>query len=221
MTMGEGGAVYTDNPQLFQIARSLRDWGRDCCCETGEDNRCRHRFDRQYGSLPFGYDHKYVYSRFGYNLKATDLQAAVGCAQLDKIDSFVAARKKNFTRFSQELAQYRELSVMKPLAESDPSWFGCMLTVDEKAPFSRNDLARYLEENGVQTRNLFAGNLLRHPCFEGLVEGVDYRVASELKVTDVIMNQSVWFGVYPGLNDGQIDYILQLVKSFISNKQGE
>ena len=214
MTMGEGGAVYTDNPLLKKIALSIRDWGRDCWCESGVDNTCGCRFTRQFGKLPVGYDHKYVYSHFGYNLKATDMQAAIGCAQLAKFPLFVEKRKANYERLYAGLKDVGALSVFRPYRESDPSWFGFLMTVKPDAGFSRNDLAQHLEAANIQTRNLFAGNILRHPCFETLAEGVDYRVAGDLTNTDVIMNSSLWIGLYPGMGDDRLDYMVRVIREF-------
>lgn len=214
MTMGEGGAVYTDNPLLKKIALSIRDWGRDCWCESGVDNTCGCRFTRQFGKLPVGYDHKYVYSHFGYNLKATDMQAAIGCAQLAKFPLFVEKRKANYERLYAGLKDVGALSVFRPYRESDPSWFGFLMTVKPDAGFSRNDLAQHLEAANIQTRNLFAGNILRHPCFETLAEGVDYRVAGDLTNTDVIMNSSLWIGLYPGMGEDRLDYMVRVIREF-------
>ena len=212
MTTGEGGAVYTDDPLLRRIALSLRDWGRDCWCDSGVDNTCGCRFTRQFGSLPLGYDHKYVYSHFGYNLKATDLQAAIGCAQIKKFPGFVEKRKRNFARLSEGLRDVEGLRIVEKHKKADPSWFGFLMTVTGGR--SRNELAQFLESRGIQTRNLFAGNLLRHPCFEGLREGVDYRVVGELKATDDIMNNSLWIGLYPGMDDQRLDYMIASVREF-------
>ncbi|MBR2355331.1 MAG: lipopolysaccharide biosynthesis protein RfbH [Kiritimatiellae bacterium] len=212
MTTGEGGAVYTNNPLLKRIALSLRDWGRDCWCDSGVDNTCGCRFTRQFGSLPLGYDHKYVYSHFGYNLKATDLQAAIGCAQIEKFPGFVEKRKRNFNRLFEGLRDVEGLRIVEKHKKADPSWFGFLMTVTGGR--SRNELAQFLESRGIQTRNLFAGNLLRHPCFEGLREGVDYRVVGELKATDDIMNNSLWIGLYPGMDDQRLDYMIASVREF-------
>ena len=212
MTMGEGGAVYTDNPLLKKIALSIRDWGRDCWCESGVDNTCGCSFTKQFGSLPLGYDHKYVYSHFGYNLKATDLQAAIGCAQLEKFPSFVEKRKENFKRLYDGLKDLPQLQLFEKYEESDPSWFGFLMTVQPDAGFSRNDLAKHLEAANIQTRNLFAGNIIRHPCFEAMREGADYRVAGPLANTDTIMNSSLWIGLYPGMGDDRLDYMIETIK---------
>lgn len=219
MTMGEGGAVYTDNPLLKKIALSIRDWGRDCWCESGVDNTCGCRFTKQFGKLPVGYDHKYVYSHFGYNLKATDMQAAIGCAQLKKFPSFVEKRKENYERLYAGLKDIKSISIFRPYPESDPSWFGFLMTVNPDAGFTRNDLAQHLESNNIQTRNLFAGNIVKHPCFETLTEGVDYRIAGSLDNTDTIMNSSLWIGLYPGMGEEKLDYMVETIKAYCK-KQG-
>lgn len=219
MTMGEGGAVYTSNPLLKKIALSMRDWGRDCWCESGVDNTCGCRFTKQFGKLPVGYDHKYVYSHFGYNLKATDMQAAVGCAQLEKFPSFVEKRKENYARLYEGLKDVASIDIFRPYPESDPSWFGFLMTVKPDAGFTRNDLAQHLEAANIQTRNLFAGNILRHPCFESLVEGVDYRVAGDLTNTDIIMNSSLWIGLYPGMGEEKLDYMINVIRKFAEDKE--
>ena len=215
LTMGEGGAVYTDDPLLKKIMLSIRDWGRDCWCESGRDNTCGCRFTRRFGTLPVGYDHKYVYSHFGYNLKATDLQAAIGCAQLDKLPEFTARRQENFRRLYDGLKDLPELALFEKYPESDPSWFGFLITLTEKAAFSRNDLVKFLESRNIQTRNLFAGNLLRHPCFETLVEGRDYRVAGTLTNTEKIMNDAFWIGVYPGMTEEKLDFMIASIRGFV------
>ena len=214
MTMGEGGAVYTSNPLLKKIALSIRDWGRDCWCESGVDNTCGCRFTKQFGKLPLGYDHKYVYSHFGYNLKATDMQAAVGCAQLEKFPGFVEKRKENYARLYEGLKDLTKIKIFRPLPESEPSWFGFLMTVQPDAGFTRNDLAQHLEAANIQTRNLFAGNLTKHPCFDTMVDGVDYRVVGELKNTDTIMNASLWIGLYPGMGDAKLDYMVKAIRDF-------
>ena len=214
MTMGEGGAVYTDDPLLKKIMLSIRDWGRDCWCESGVDNTCGCRFSKQFGKLPVGYDHKYVYSHFGYNLKVSDMQAAVGCAQLEKFPGFVERRKENFRRLYDGLHDLPQLRLQKAYPESDPSWFGLLMTLTDQASFRRNDLAQHLESCRIQTRNLFAGNLLKHPCFDTLQEGVDFRVAGSLKHTDKIMNDALWIGVYPGMNEEKLDYMISVIRSF-------
>jgi len=211
MTMGEGGAVYTDNLLLNKIIRSLRDWGRDCICPPGVDNLCGHRFDKQYGELPLGYDHKYVYSHFGYNLKATDMQAAIGCAQLEKFPSFVERRRHNFDRLKVALEEISDKLILPtPCENSIPSWFGFLITCTEG--IDKNKVIQYLESKGVQTRMLFAGNLIKQPCFDEIRKtGQGYRVVGDLTVTDRIMNDTFWVGVYPGMTDEIIDYMAKIV----------
>ena len=216
MTMGEGGAVYTDNALLNKIIRSFRDWGRDCVCPSGCDNLCGHRFDRQYGELPLGYDHKYEYSHFGYNLKATDMQAAVGCAQLKKFPSFVERRKHNFARLHKALEGTEDRLILPVACEhSDPSWFGFLITCREGV--DRNKVVQYVEEHGVQTRMLFAGNLIKHPCFDEMRKtGEGYRVSGTLENTDRIMADTFWVGVYPGMTDEMIDYMAKTIKEALT-----
>ncbi len=211
MTMGEGGAVYTDDPLLAKIIKSMRDWGRDCVCKSGCDNMCGHRFDRQYGELPLGYDHKYVYSHFGYNLKATDMQAAIGCAQLEKFPTFVERRKHNFARLKEALLVAQDRLILPEAAENaDPSWFGFLITC--RNGVDRNSVVRYVESKGVQTRMLFAGNLTKHPCFDEMRKtGEGYRIVGTLKNTDRIMNDTFWIGVYPGMSDEMIDYMAKTI----------
>ena len=215
MTMGEGGAVYTNDALLHRIVRSLRDWGRDCICASGQDNLCGHRFDRQDGELPRGYDHKYVYSHFGYNLKATDLQAAIGVAQLKKLPSFVERRRHNFARLREALADMEEFFILPTETEhANPSWFGFLLTCREGV--ERAKIVCSVEEQGIQTRMLFAGNLTKHPCFDEMrAAGKGYRIAGELTQTDRIMHDTFWLGVYPGLTDEKIDYMAQTVKDAV------
>lgn len=215
MTMGEGGAVYTNNPQLNKIIRSMRDWGRDCVCPSGVDNLCKHRFDKQYGELPLGYDHKYVYSHFGYNLKVTDMQAAIGCAQLEKFPTFVERRKENFKRLKENLLEVEDKLILPVACEnSDPSWFGFLITCREGV--DRNKVVQYIESKGVQTRMLFAGNLIKHPCFDEMrASGEGFRVVGELVNTDRIMMDTFWVGVYPGMNDEMIDYIAKTIKEAV------
>ncbi len=217
MTMGEGGAVYTDDPLLNKIIRSMRDWGRDCRCASGQDNLCGKRFCGQYGELPFGYDHKYVYSHFGYNLKATDMQAAVGCAQLEKLPSFVEKRKRNFKRLKDSLLNAQDKLILpEPTKNSDPSWFGFIVTCKEGT--DRNKAVQYIESKGVQTRALFAGNITKHPCFDEMRrDKKGYRIAGDLKNTDRIMNDSFWIGVYPGLSDQALDYMAKTVIDSLEN----
>lgn len=211
MTMGEGGAVYTNNPLLNKIIRSFRDWGRDCVCPSGHDNLCGHRFDKQYGELPLGYDHKYVYSHFGYNLKATDMQAAVGCAQLEKFPKFVERRRHNFARLHEGLKDLKDKLILPVACEnSNPSWFGFMMTC--KAGIDRNKVVQKIEEKGVQTRMLFAGNLIKHPCFDEMrAQGCGYRVVGDLMNTDRIMNDTFWVGVYPGMTDEMVDDMIKSI----------
>lgn len=218
MTMGEGGAVYTNDSLLNRIIRSFRDWGRDCVCPSGTDNLCGHRFDRQYGELPLGYDHKYVYSHFGYNLKATDMQAAIGCAQIEKFPSFVERRRINFSRLYDALKDTAEKLILpEPCPGSKPSWFGFLITCEEGV--DRNQLVQFVESKGVQTRMLFAGNLTKHPCFNQMREsGSGYRVVGELKNTDRIMQDTFWIGVYPGMTDDMIDYMAKTIKEGLNQQ---
>lgn len=216
MTMGEGGAVYTNNPLLHKCIRSFRDWGRDCSCAAGQDNLCGHRFDKQYGELPFGYDHKYVYSHFGYNLKATDMQAAIGCAQIKKIPGFVKKRRHNFEYLYDALKVVEDKLILPEACEnSSPSWFGFLLTCREGV--DRNRVVTYLEEHGVQTRMLFAGNLTKHPCFDQMrASGEGYRIVGDLANTDRIMNDTFWIGVYPGMTEEMLEYMARMIKEAVS-----
>lgn len=215
ITMGEGGAVYTNNPLLHKCIRSFRDWGRDCVCVSGQDNLCGHRFDRKYGDLPLGYDHKYVYSHLGYNLKATDMQAAIGCAQIDKLPFFVGRRRENFERLYDQLLEISDKVVLPVSCEnSRPSWFGFLITCKEG--INRNRVVRYIEEHSIQTRMLFAGNLVKHPCFDQMREtGEGYRIVGSLKNTDRIMNDAFWVGVYPEMTNEMIDYMAQIIKEAV------
>jgi len=221
MTMGEGGAVYTDDVELKRIIESFRDWGRDCWCKSGNDDTCKKRFKWQLGELPVGYDHKYIYSHFGYNLKATDMQAAIGCAQFEKLPSFIEARKKNWKLLREGLADLEDRFILpEATPDSDPSWFGFLLTVKEDAGFSREDVVAHLESNGIQTRMLFAGNLIKHPCFDEMRKvSQGFRVVgspshlrtfstSVLPVTDRIMRDTFWIGVYPGMREETIGYMI-------------
>lgn len=219
MTMGEGGCVYTNDPLLHRLINSYRDWGRDCICPSGQDNLCGHRFDGQYGELPKGYDHKYVYSHFGYNLKVTDLQAAIGCEQLKKFPSFVERRKHNWTRLRKALEPAADRLILpEPAPNSDPSWFGFLMTVREG--LNREKIVRYIEGKGVQTRMLFSGNLIKHPCFNQLREsGEGYRVVGSLDNTDRIMRDTFWVGVYPGMTDEMIDYMARTILEAVSVSQ--
>lgn len=219
MTMGEGGAVYTNNPLLNKMVNSFRDWGRECWCIGGVDNTCGCRFTRQFGQLPMGYDHKYVYSHLGFNLKATDMQAAIGCAQLDKLDAIVAKRRDNFAYLRNGLEGVDGLILPEAQTNSNPSWFGFLITVKEDAGFTRNDLTQYLEDHKVQTRNLFAGNLLKHPAFEQYTDGIDYRVVGNLPMTDTIMNATFWIGVYPGMTNEKLQYMIDTIQDFVNSKK--
>lgn len=214
MTMGEGGCVYTNNPLLHRMILSYRDWGRDCICPSGQDNFCGHRYDGQYGQLPQGYDHKYVYSHFGYNLKVTDLQAAVGVEQLKKFPAFIERRRHNWARLHDALASSAvadKLVLPTPAENSEPSWFGFIISVKPESGVSRNDVTRYIEEHNVQTRLLFSGNLIKHPCFDQIRDTDAYRVAGSFDNTEYVMNNSFWVGVYPGMTDKMIDYMAQVI----------
>ena len=215
MTMGEGGAVYTNDPLLNKITLSFRDWGRDCWCASGVDNTCRMRFTGQFGELPQGYDHKYVYSHFGFNLKITDMQAAVGCAQLDKLDQIVAARRANYQMLFDGLKDVPGLILPVAEANSNPSWFGFLIAVKEDAGFTRNELTGYLEQNKIQTRNLFAGNLTKHPCFDEMRQtGEGYRIVGELKNTDFVMTNGFWIGVFPGMTKEMNQWMIKCIREF-------
>ncbi|MDQ1395493.1 MAG: CDP-4-dehydro-6-deoxyglucose reductase [Acidimicrobiaceae bacterium] len=217
ITTGEGGAVFTDDEQLAAAVDSFRDWGRDCWCASGKDNTCGQRFAQSFGTLPPGYDHKYVYSHFGYNLKMTDLQAAIGLAQIEKLDGFTAARKQNFALLAAETAPFADtVRIMQPTPGSDPSWFGFLMLVQPDAPFTRSQLVQHLERSRIQTRMLFAGNLTRHPCFDELrAQGNGYRVVGDLAVTDDVMTNAVWLGVYPGLRDTELAYMVERLTGFL------
>lgn len=217
MTMGEGGAVYTNDMLLKRLVESFRDWGRDCWCPSGKDNTCSNRFGQQFGELPFGYDHKYVYSHFGYNLKATEMQAAIGCAQLEKVPGFIAARKKNWQLLRNGLIVLEDRLILpEATANSDPSWFGFLLTVREGAKLSRDRLVAHLEGKGIQTRMLFAGNLVKHPCFDEMRKtGQGYRVIGDLRTTNCIMHDTFWVGVYPGMNEAMIAYMVETIRDFV------
>lgn len=212
MTMGEGGCVYTDNPLLHRLILSYRDWGRDCICPSGHDNFCGHRYDGQFGELPNGYDHKYVYSHLGYNLKVTDLQAAVGVEQLKKFPSFIERRIHNWDRLRKALEPIADKIILPEPAEgSRPSWFGFLISVKEKTGIDRNKVTKYIEEHNVQTRLLFSGNLIKHPCFDQIRGTAAYRVVGELTNTEFIMNHTFWVGVYPGMTDKMIDYMAKVI----------
>jgi len=215
MTMGEGGAVLTNDPDLSRIATSFRDWGRDCYCSGGENNTCGKRFTQQFGDLPVGFDHKYVYSHIGYNLKVTEMQAAIGCAQLDKLDGFVEARKRNWARLYELLKPFeKQLLLPKATEHSAPSWFGFVITVNEDVGFSRNDLTAFLEEGHIETRNMFAGNLLKQPAYMN----IEHRVVGDLKNTDTVMNNIFFIGVYPGLKEEQLLYIRDRFAQFMESR---
>ena len=216
ITMGEGGCVITHDETLARAARSFRDWGRDCYCAGGESNTCGRRFSQQFGSLPSGFDHKYVYSHLGYNLKVTDMQAAIGCAQLKKLDGFVAARKDNFAELIKRFEPFSDsLMLPRATAHADPSWFAFPVTVQDEAPYTRQDLVAYLESFRIETRPLFGGNLLRHPAYEG----ISHRVVGSLKNTDCIMNQTFFIGVYPGMDKPRLDYVEDVMKRFMKGER--
>jgi CDP-6-deoxy-D-xylo-4-hexulose-3-dehydrase len=216
--MGEGGAVITNMSKLFVVARSFRDWGRDCYCEPGKDNTCGRRFGGQHGELPFGYDHKYVYSHIGYNLKVTDMQAAVGLAQLEKLPSFIQKRKENFRVLNDFLKTFEEYFLLpRVLDKHDPSWFGYPITVKINAPFTRDEFTQYLESKGVQTRLVFAGNLTKQPAFLN----VTYRVVGDLKNTDVVMKDTLFIGVYPGIDKVRLEYMMSSISEFVTLRAGQ
>lgn len=220
MTMGEGGAVYTNNALLHKLVNSYRDWGRDCWCNGGVDNTCKCRFSKQFGELPLGYDHKYVYSHFGYNLKATEMQAAIGCAQLEKLEFITKARQKNWSVLYDVLQDIPELILPEPQKDSMPSWFGFLISVRDNVTFTRNELTSYLESKKIQTRNLFAGNLIKHPAFDEMrISGSGYRVVGELINTDFIMNNSFWVGVYPGMTEEMLLYMADTIREFVISKR--
>lgn len=212
MTMGEGGCVYTNNAKLHRLILSFRDWGRDCICPSGHDNFCGHRFDGQYGELPKGYDHKYVYSHFGYNLKVTDMQAAVGCEQLKKFPAFIERRRHNWERLYSNLKNVQDKLILpEPAKNSRPSWFGFLISVKPESGQKRNAVTRYIEEHNIQTRLLFSGNLIKHPCFDQIRGTEAYRAVGDLKVTNFIMENTFWVGVYPGMTDEMIDYMAKII----------
>lgn len=217
MTMGEGGCVYTNDPQLHRLILSYRDWGRDCICPSGHDNFCGHRYDGQFGQLPQGYDHKYVYSHFGYNLKVTDLQAAVGVEQLKKFPSFIERRRHNWERLHKELECIQDKIILpEPAENSRPSWFGFLISVRPETGIERNKITRYIEEHNVQTRLLFSGNIIKHPCFDQIRDTDAYRVSGDLSVTEFVMNNTFWVGVYPGMTDVMIDYMAEVIKDAVN-----
>jgi CDP-6-deoxy-D-xylo-4-hexulose-3-dehydrase len=216
ITLGEGGCVATDDDDLARIARSFRDWGRDCYCAGGESNTCGKRFNQQFGTLPYGYDHKYVYSHIGYNLKVTDMQAAVGCAQLRKLGRFIAMRKENFRKITNVLKPYEDRLIMpRAVANADPSWFGYVLTVRGQAGFTRNELTAFLEANRIETRNLFSGNLLCHPAYQN----IPHRVSGDLTNTNIVMNNTFFIGVYPGIDDERLTHIKIVFDRFMAGER--
>ena len=222
MTMGEGGAVYTNDSRLKMLVESFRDWGRDCNCSPGKDNTCQKRFTQQFGELPRGYDHKYVYSHFGYNLKATEMQAAIGCAQLEKLPRFIKVRKENWTLLREGLSGLSGKFILpEPATNSDPSWFGFLLTVKDDAGFTRDQIVAYLEKKGIQTRMLFAGNLTKHPCFDDMRKaGRGYRVVGDLPITEKVMRDAFWVGVYPGMSHDSLRFMIATLKEFVKTKEG-
>lgn len=220
ITLGEGGAVYTSDTQLKRLIESFRDWGRDCWCPSGHDNTCGNRLTQQFGELPMGYDHKYVYSHFGYNLKVTDMQAAIGCAQFKKLPSFIAARKLNWQLLRDGLADLADKFILpEATPHTDPSWFGFLLTVKEKAGFTRDQLVSHLEAKQIQTRMLFAGNIIKHPCFDEMrKDGTGYRVVGDLINTDTIVHRTMWLGVYPGMTAEMVAYVVSVIKEFVARR---
>jgi CDP-4-dehydro-6-deoxyglucose reductase, E1 len=218
ITMGEGGAVFTSDPAIRRAAEAFRDWGRDCYCDPGKDNTCKRRFDWQLGQLPYGYDHKYIYSHMGFNLKITDMQAAVGVSQLGHLDGFIQARRANFDRLKKGFADLEEFFVLpEPTANSEPSWFGFVLTVRDGAPFTRDEIVRHLDTKGIGVRLLFGGNLTRQPY----MQGQNFRVHGSLGNSDRIMHQTFWIGVYPGLSEDAIDYVLDIIHAFCKESPKE
>ena len=212
MTMGEGGCVYTNDAKLNRLIKSFRDWGRDCVCPSGQDNFCKHRFDGQYGQLPVGYDHKYVYSHFGYNLKVTDMQAAIGCEQLKKFPQFIERRKHNWARLRSALQVVEDKLILpEPAENSDPSWFGFLISIRPESELQRKEIVAYIEQHNIQTRLLFSGNLIKHPCFDQIRDTEKYRVIGKLENTDFIMENTFWVGVYPGMTDDMIDYMAKVI----------
>lgn len=215
LTMGEGGAVYTNNSLLNKLIRSYRDWGRDCMCASGQDNLCQHRFTRQFGELPLGYDHKYTYSHFGYNVKVTEMQAAIGCAQIKKLDKFTEMRRNNFNYLKENLKCLEDKLILPEATEnSNPSWFGFLITVKEGV--NRRELVEHIEKHNIQTRALFAGNIIKHPCFDDIRETNSYRVVSDLENSNRILNDTFWIGVYPGMTTEKLDYMIKIIKKYFN-----
>ncbi|WP_180270711.1 lipopolysaccharide biosynthesis protein RfbH [Sporanaerobium hydrogeniformans] len=222
ITMGEGGAVYTNNSILAKILLSLRDWGRDCCCPSGVDNLCSSRFSKQYGELPVGYDHKYVYGHLGYNLKITDMQAAIGCAQLEKLPNFIKARKENWEYLRRKLEHMNTVFTLPEMDENtEPSWFGFVIGVKANTHFNRNDIVKYLESKKIQTRMLFAGNIIKHPCFDTIRDTKQYRQVGDLHNTEYVMNNVFWIGVYPGMTRSMLDYMVRCIEQYVQRSMGE
>ncbi len=214
ITMGEGGCIYTNNPELSRIVRSMRDWGRDCVCPSGQDNFCGHRFDRKFGELPAGYDHKYVYGHFGYNLKVTDMQAAIGCEQLKKLPGFIEKRRQNWQMLYNAFKPFSgRFTLPEAAPNSEPSWFGFIVTVKPESGLERNKITRYLESKNIQTRLLFSGDIIKHPCFDSIRDTNAYRICGGLENTDLVMNNSFWLGVYPGMTDKMIEYMAEVISS--------
>ena len=217
MTMGEGGCVYTNNPLLNRLILSYRDWGRACICPSGKDNFCGHRFDGKFGELPQGYDHKYTYNHFGYNLKVTDLQAAIGVEQLKKFPSFIERRRHNWDRLRNALTAVEDKVILPVAAEnSEPSWFGFLISVRPESGLNRNEIVKFIESKNVQTRLLFSGNIIRHPCFDQIRGSDLYRVAGDLTNSDFVVNNTFWVGVYPGMTDAMIDYMAEVIKEAVN-----
>jgi CDP-4-dehydro-6-deoxyglucose reductase, E1 len=215
ITTGEGGAVFVKSPLIRKQVESFRDWGRDCYCETGKDNTCKKRWGWQLGDLPLGYDHKYIYSHIGYNLKATDMQAALGISQLSKIDFFIKKRKENYNYLKKHLIQIEGLSVANATENSDPAWFGCPITIDPKYPVDREDLLRFLDSRNIGSRLIFAGNVLKQPAYKN----IDFKVVGNLKNTDIVMSRSFWIGLYPGISTEMMDYTITSISDFMSQKK--
>ena len=216
MTMGEGGCVYTNNSMLDKLILTYRDWGRDCICVSGQDNFCGHRFEGKYGELPEGYDHKYVYSHFGYNLKVTDMQAAIGCEQLKKLPNFVEQRRRNWMRLYNGLKSIEDKIILpKAIKNSNPSWFGFVISIRPDTGLKRNNIIKYIEGHNIQTRLLFSGNIIKHPCFDQIRGTTDYRVVGELNYTDFITENTFWVGVYPGMTNDMLDYMIKVIREAV------